>query len=132
MLDPYPITKLAAANMLANGVTTTIHANYSYGTGNYEAEVRASLRAYDEAGIRVTMCVGAMDRGFTVYPPNEACFLEGLPERLRNWLSRSAAPLYAGDAKGTIALMDRLLVDYGGHPRIQLCYGPRRTAMGVR
>ena len=124
VLDPYPITKLAAANMLAHGVTTTIHANYSYGSGDYEAEVRASLRAYDEAGIRVTMCVGAMDRGFTVYPPHEACFLEGLPAHLRGWLSRPGAPLYAGDGKGTIALMDRLMADYGGHPRIRLCYGP--------
>jgi len=124
VLDPYPITKLAAANMLANGVTTTIHANYSYGTGDYEAEVRASLRAYDEAGIRVTMCVGAMDRGFTVYPPHETCFLEGLPAHLREWLSRPGVSLYAGDAKATIALMDRLMADYGSHPRIRLCYGP--------
>ena len=56
ILDPYPITKLAAANMLANGVTTTIHANYTYGSGAYEDEVRASLRVYplpvDEPRIR--------------------------------------------------------------------------------
>jgi 5-methylthioadenosine/S-adenosylhomocysteine deaminase len=124
ILDPYPITLLAAANMLAHGVTTTIHANYTYGTGDYEAEVRASLRAYDEAGIRVTMCIGAMDRGFTVYPPHEACFLASLPADLREWLSRPGARAYAGDAAGTIALMDRLLTDYRDHPRIRLCYGP--------
>ena len=124
VLDAYPITKLAAANMLANGVTTTIHANYSYGTGDYEAEVRASLRAYDEAGIRVTMCIGAMDRGFTVYPPHETCFLASLPGDLQSWLSRPGVQLYAGDAEGTIALMQRLLSDYAGHPRIKLCYGP--------
>src|SRR6185295_2685203 len=110
--------------MLAHGVTTTIHANYTYGTGDYEAEVRASLRAYDEAGIRVTMCIGAMDRGFTVYPPHEACFLASLPADLSEWLSRPGAQLYAGDAAGTIALMDRLMSDYRDHPRIRLCYGP--------
>jgi 5-methylthioadenosine/S-adenosylhomocysteine deaminase len=124
VLDPYPITKLAAANMLANGVTTAIHANYSYGSGDYEAEVRAQLRAYDEAGIRVTMCVGAMDRGAVVYPPYEACFLAGLPQPLKEWLSGPGAIPYAGDAMSTMALMDRLLADYGGHPRIKLCYGP--------
>lgn len=123
-LDPYPITKLAAANMLAHGVTTTVHANYTYGSGDYEAEVRASLRAYDETGIRVTMCVGAMDRGLTVYPPHEACFLAGLPTELQRWLSRPGKGPYAGGAKETIELMDRLLADYAGHPRITLCYGP--------
>lgn len=124
ILDPYPITKLAAANMLAYGVTTTIHANYSYGTGDYEAEVRASLRAYDETGIRVTMCIGAMDRGFTVYPPHETCFLASLPQDLQSGLSRPGVQLYAGNAEGTIALMERLRADYAGHPRIRLCYGP--------
>ncbi|MDP6705789.1 MAG: amidohydrolase family protein [Alphaproteobacteria bacterium] len=123
-LDPYPITKLAAAAMLENGVTTAVHANYSYGSGDYEAEVRAALRAYDEAGIRVTMCIGAMDRGFVVYPPDEAAFLAGLPADLRHWLEVPAPGPYVGDGTATIALMERLLADYAGHPRIRLCYGP--------
>jgi cytosine/adenosine deaminase-related metal-dependent hydrolase len=121
VLDPYPITMLAAANMLAHGVTTTIHANYSYGSGDYEAEVRASLQAYDESGIRTTMCIGAMDRGYTVYPPHEACFLAGLPDELRIWLTRPDRHPYAGDADATIALMERLLAEYADHPRIRLC-----------
>ena len=124
VLDAYPITKLAAANMVANGVTTTIHANFSYGSGDYEAEVRASLRAYDEVGIRVTMCIGAMDRGALVYPPHEACFLRGLPAEINGWLGRPRPPAYAGDGPATVALMERLLADYRGHPRIRLCYGP--------
>ncbi len=124
VLDPHPITKLAAANMLAHGVTATVHANYTYGSGDYEAELRASLRAYDETGIRVTMCIGAMDRGFTVYPPHETCFLAGLPDNLRRWLSQPGPSPYAGDADATIALMGRLLADYAGHPRIRFCYGP--------
>ena len=36
VLNAYPITKLSAANMLANGITCTIHANYSYASGDYE------------------------------------------------------------------------------------------------
>jgi 5-methylthioadenosine/S-adenosylhomocysteine deaminase len=124
VLDPYAITKLAAIRMLANGVTTTVHANYSYGTGDYESELRAQLRAYDEAGLRVAMCVGAMDRGTVVYPPHEACFLAGLPDDLKTWLSRPGAPAYAGDAAATVALMARLLADYRDHSRLRLCYGP--------
>lgn len=123
-LDPYPITKLAALEMLANGTTTTVHANYAYGSGNYEAEVRAALRGYDEAGIRVTMCIGAMDRGMVVYPPREAAFLAALPAELRQWLSAPGPPLYAGDGAATVGLMDRLLADYADHPRIRFCYGP--------
>jgi 5-methylthioadenosine/S-adenosylhomocysteine deaminase len=124
VLDPYPITKLAAVKMVANGVTTAIHANYSYGSGDYEAEVRASLRAYEEVGLRVTMCIGAMDRGTVAYPPHEACFLHGLPTRLADWLALPRPPAYAGDGQGTVDLMHRLLADYAGHPTIRFCYGP--------
>ncbi|MDC7785598.1 amidohydrolase family protein [Rhodoplanes sp. TEM] len=124
ILDSFAITRLAAARMVMQGVTATVHANYSYGTGDYEGEVRAQLAAYDAVGLRVAMAVGAMDRGATVYPPHEACFMAGLPDALRDWLSRPGAKAYAGDAEGTIALMDRLLADYGTHPRVRLCYGP--------
>lgn len=124
VLDPYAITRLAAARMVSQGVTCTVHANYSYGTGDYESEIRAQLKAYDEVGIRVAMCVGAMDRGLVVYPPHEACFMSGLPRDLKDWLLRPGTQAYAGDAAGTIALMDRLLADFGQHPRIKLCYGP--------
>ena len=124
VMDPYAITRLAAARMLAQGVTCTVHANYSYGTGDYESEVRGQLKAYDEVGIRVAMCVGAMDRGHVVYPPHEACFMAGLPSDLKDWLLRPGAQPYAGDATGTISLMDRLLADFGQHPRIRMCYGP--------
>ena len=124
VLNAYPITKLAAANMLANGITSTVHANYSYGSGDYESEVRESLRAYDESGIRATLSVGAMDQGTTVYPPHEACFMAGLPGDIKDWLSRPGPPAYAGDGAATIALMARLRHDYAGHPRIRLCYGP--------
>jgi 5-methylthioadenosine/S-adenosylhomocysteine deaminase len=124
VLDAYAVTRLAAARMLTHGVTTAIHANYSYGSGHYEAEVRAQLRAYDEVGLRVTLCIGALDRGAVVYPPEEPCFMAGLPADLRDWLSQSGIAAYAGGADATIALMARLRADFGAHPRIRLCYGP--------
>lgn len=124
-LDPYPLALLAAANMLANGVTTAIHANTSYGSGNYEGELRAALRGYDEAGLRVVMCVGAQDRGMIVYPEADAPgFLAALSPELAAALAAPRAHPYAGDLAATIRVMDRLRSDYAGHPRVSFCYGP--------
>ena len=123
--DPYALGLLAAAEMLRHGVTCAVHANISYGSGDYEAEVRAGLRAYVEAGLRVTMCIGAADRGLLVYPDSlEQQFLRGLPAELREGLARSSAAPYAGDAAATTALMDRLIGDYAGEPLVRFCYGP--------
>ncbi|HUA52302.1 MAG TPA: amidohydrolase family protein [Candidatus Sulfotelmatobacter sp.] len=124
-LDPYPLALLAACNMLANGVTTAIHANTSYGSGNYEGELRAALRGYDEAGLRVVMCVGAQDRGMTIYPEEDLpAFMAGLSPELAQALDAPRPHPYAGDLAATIRLMDRLRADYEGHPRISFCYGP--------
>jgi cytosine/adenosine deaminase-related metal-dependent hydrolase len=124
LLDPYPLAKLTAANMLANGVTTAVQANFSFGTGNYEQEFRDQCRGYDEAGLRTTMCVGAMDRGSVVYPPREACFTSGLDDEMQSWLSMPSFVAYAGSGSATVGLMSRLLADFGDHDRIRLCYGP--------
>lgn len=123
--DPYALTRLAAANMLRNGVTATVHANYSYGSGDYAAEARAALRAYIDAGLRVTFCVGAMDRGFMAYPgQDEAALLAGLPDIARARLSAPRQNPYAGDAAATIALMRELQAEFAGHPLVTLAYGP--------
>ncbi len=75
--DTYSLTRLAALEMLANGVTSTLHANYSYGSGDYESELRGSIRAYEEAGLRATVCVGFADRGRLVYPPEDPADVSG-------------------------------------------------------
>jgi cytosine/adenosine deaminase-related metal-dependent hydrolase len=123
--DPYALALMAACDMLARGVTTAIHANTSYGSGNYEGELRAALRGYDEAGLRVVMCVGAQDRALVVYPEEQtAGFLAGLSPELSAALSGPQPHPYAGDLAATIRLMERLRSDYEGHPRISFCYGP--------
>ena len=50
--------------------------------------------------------------------------MAGLPRELKEWLTRPGPPAYAGDGAATIALMNRLRIEYEGHPRIRLCYGP--------
>jgi cytosine/adenosine deaminase-related metal-dependent hydrolase len=124
ILSPYALAKLTAANMLANGVTTAIQANFAFGSGNYEQELRDQWLGYNDAGIRMTMCVGAMDRGGLVYPPQEACFMRGLPADMQDWLKHASGAGYVGDGAATLALMARLLSDFGGHDRIRWCYGP--------
>jgi cytosine/adenosine deaminase-related metal-dependent hydrolase len=123
VLDAYAITKLVAARMVANGVTTAIHANYSYGSGDYETEVRQSVRAYLDIGMRVSMSIGILDRGQTVYPPHDACFCAGLPSDLNDWLARSPTA-YMPDVAATIDLLHRLRHDYRDEPRVTFAYGP--------
>lgn len=121
--DAYALTRLAAAQMVANGVTTTLHANYSYATGDYERELRGAIRAYDEAGMRATICVGYADQGGLIYPPaDEDAFRHTLPPAAQALLN-SARPAYLPLA-ATLVLMARLLEDYGGHPRLTFAYGP--------
>ncbi|KAA0676237.1 amidohydrolase family protein [Roseomonas genomospecies 6] len=121
--DPYPLALLCALEMLRNGVTTALHANMSYGSGDYAGEVRAALRGYDEAGLRVTYCVGAADRGGIAYDLEEA-FLATLPDDLRAWITAPRPPAYAEGAAGTKALMADLRADFAGHPRVRFAYGP--------
>ncbi|WP_440412346.1 amidohydrolase family protein [Neorhizobium petrolearium] len=121
--DAYALTRLAAEEMLANGVTATMHANYSYASGNYEAELRASIRAYLETGLRATVCVGYADRGGLVYPPaDESVFRAGLSAAAQALL-QSARPAWL-PLEGTLDLMARLCEEFAGHPTITLAYGP--------
>lgn len=121
--DAYALTRLAAEEMLANGVTATLHANYSYASGDYEAELRASIRAYVETGLRATVCVGYADRGGLVYPPaDENVFSAGLSADAQALL-QSARPAWLS-LEGTLGLMAQLCEEFAGHPTITLAYGP--------
>lgn len=121
--DGGAFARLAAAAMLANGVTTAVHANYAYGTGDYAAEVRAQLEAYVAAGFRVTFCLGAQDRGFVVYPPFTAADLGPLPPAAARYVAAARSP-YAESTPALLQLMDRLLDEWGDHPLVTLCWGP--------
>lgn len=121
--DPYPLALLCALEMLRNGVTTALHANMSYGSGDYAGEVRAALRGYAEAGLRVTYCVGAVDRGGLAYDREED-FLATLPDDLRAWVTAPRPPAYAGGAEGTKSLMAVLRSEFAAHPLIRFAYGP--------
>lgn len=121
--DVYALTRLAAVRMIENGVTATLHANYSYGSGDYEAELRAAIRAYDDSGLRATICIGYADRGGLVYPPtDEKLFVATLPAGVQALIG-AAKPGYL-QLDETIGLMRRLRADYAAHPRLTFAYGP--------
>lgn len=121
--DVFLLTLLAAEEMLAHGVTSTLHANYSYASGNYEAELRASIRAYETAGLRATVCVGYADRGALVYPPADAAtFTKRLSDDARALLDTAQPAWLPLDA--TLDLLARLQDEYAGHPTVTLAYGP--------
>lgn len=122
--DVHALTRLAAEAMLAAGVTTTLHANYSYGSGDYEGELRATAEAYRDAGLRATICVGYQDRGAFIYPDaDQAAFVAQLPEGVRTRL-QSSAQAYMPDPDATLALMDRMIRLYAGNPLVSWAYGP--------
>lgn len=123
--DIYTVTRLAAEKMLANGVTATLHANYAYGSGDYETELRAQLSAYCDAGLRVTVCVGLQDRGGLVYPDGDVdTFVAQLPPAARAVVTGTPPAPYMADWAASSALMDRLQVKYGDNRLITLAWGP--------
>jgi 5-methylthioadenosine/S-adenosylhomocysteine deaminase len=112
--DIYAVTRLAAEAMLANGVTATLHANYAYGSGDYEQELDATIRAYADSGLRATICVGYQDRGYRIYPGSGGMQHDDVP---------SIGP-YAGSLNETFQLMDRLQARWAGTATLSFAYGP--------
>jgi 5-methylthioadenosine/S-adenosylhomocysteine deaminase len=122
--DAYPLARLAALRMLANGVTACLHANWSYG-GPQEAEMQATIRAYDEAGIRAAVMLGVADRGALLYPDqDEAAFLASLDPALRALAATLRAHPYPGTVADAAALFDRLAARLPAHGRVTLGFGP--------
>ena len=124
-MDPYANTLLAAASMVASGVTSTIQANSPYGSGDYGSEIRGTIHAYDDAGMRAMVGVAAIDRAEFVYPHEAETELRAhLPADLAAVISQPRAPTSAGDTDATVALMAALRSELHGHPRLSLAYSP--------
>lgn len=123
--DIYAVTRLAAEAMLAHGVTATLHANYTYGSGDYANELRAQIAAYRDSGLRATVCVGLQDRGGLVYPDGDAdAFVAELPADARALATRPAPPPYMPDWTASRAVMDRLQAELAGDDLVRLAWGP--------
>jgi 5-methylthioadenosine/S-adenosylhomocysteine deaminase len=123
--DPFPLVRLAALRMLANGVTATLHANWSYG-GDLADELDATLRGYDAAGMRAAVMIGVADRGALAYPGalDEAAFLAGLDPALRALAETLTRHPFPATAAAAAAIHDALAARWSGHPRLSLGFGP--------
>lgn len=123
--DPFPLVRLASLRMLANGVTATLHANWSYG-GDLVEELHAMLRGYDAAGLRAAVMISVADRDALVYPGSidEAAFLASLDPTLRSFAATVACHPFPATAAGAIAIHDQLAARWSGHPRLSLGLGP--------
>jgi cytosine/adenosine deaminase-related metal-dependent hydrolase len=122
---PYWVTLLGALEMAANGVTAAIQANTPYLTGDFTGEMRSLARAFETAGMRAMIGLGARDRAEVVYPhDSQATFLAGLPADLRTYIGDPTTPMYAGDAAATIRTMDVLQGEFAGNPLVSFAYAP--------
>jgi len=81
-VDNYFDTLYGCAQMIEAGVTCCIHYNSSRGPGRYEADIMERLRAYRQAGLRVSFGLDIRNRNYLVYGDDE--FISGLPEPLRD------------------------------------------------
>jgi cytosine/adenosine deaminase-related metal-dependent hydrolase len=67
--------------MIESGITATFHYNASRGANFYKSDMSERLRAYNDAGLRVSFGVDIRNRNHVVYGDDE--FLANLPEHLR-------------------------------------------------
>ncbi|WP_342449443.1 amidohydrolase family protein [Falsiroseomonas frigidaquae] len=117
---------LAAMQMLASGVTATIHANTTWGAaGRQPDDLVRTIAAYDAAGLRAVVGIGAQDRASLVFPAEaQPGFLASLSEDLRALVGDPDPPIFARTAAEAEALFDDLSARLPGHGRIRLAFAP--------
>lgn len=124
-LDPAAMVPLAAMQMLASGITACIHANTAWGRANQADDLGRTLAAYDAAGIRAMLGVGAQDRGGLVFPAErQPAFLATLPADLRALVGDPDPAIYATTAAEALQLFDTLAEQRPAHGRINLAIAP--------
>jgi len=123
-ISPYLDTLYAALRMIEAGVTTCLHYNSSRGPAQYENDVRERIRAYDEAGIRVSFGLDIRDRNHVVYGDDE--FLATLPESLKERARAKISQPRTADSDNYVRLVKQLTEDVKNNPdgRIQIFLTP--------
>lgn len=116
-----PLVLLAAARMLAHGITGCLHANWSWGAPQ-EAELEQVQDAYAEAGIRAAICIGIADRCALLAPEDaQARFIAALPAPLRTLAESVSRQPFVDDAREASDIRARLR---RRHPDMPVLYGP--------
>ena len=122
-LDPYLDTLWADLQNIRSGVTTVLHAGVGREWGAYEAEVREKLRAHADSGIRAAYALHVRDQNSFVYEDDEK-FLSSLPPGLARRLRALVSELAPLSVDGIFSLLERLVEEYDGHPRLSIMICP--------
>ncbi len=117
-------TLYAAMRMIEAGITTCFHYNASRGAAHYEADVNDRMRAYDEAGMRVSFGLDIRNRNHLVYGDSE--FLTTLPPDLRERAREKTSESRTADPENYFRIARQLCADLGRKPesRINLFLTP--------
>ena len=122
-LDVYRDTLFANMRMIRSGVTRVMHSGYSRDWSRTEDEVRDTLRAYADCGLRVAYAVGMENRNTFVYEDNDE-FLARLPADLAARVKTQFGNLGPANAERTFDFISELCAEYAGHPAIRIFLGP--------
>lgn len=123
-IDFYLDTLYSAFEMISSGTTTVQHIQgwMPGGLEEIQSIASATLRAYDDIGMRASYCWAARQINHFVYQDN-ATFCEGLPpgirDDMRDYLRKFEIPF-----EDNFTLFDTLRRDYGDHPRIRIQLAP--------
>ena len=122
-MDPYLTTLVAALRLIRSGVTTAMHHFASTGVVPFEEEIDATLRAYRDAGMRVTFTLDFRDRNYYVYAPDSE-FLSSLPSALAGAVSKQLPPRVLPKPSEVMALLSKVRRSWGS-PKLRLALGPQ-------
>ena len=128
IVDAYLDTLWADMKNIRSGVTTLLHAAYGRDFGNYAGETRAKLRAHADSGIRAGYAVHTLDQHLFVYQDN-AEFLASLPGDLGERIGGVLAEIGPATSADFFDLLESLVTEYAGHPRITIMACARRAAV---
>lgn len=122
-LDAYLDTVYSATKLISTGVTTIIHSGVARDLGRYGEDARAHLRAYEDAGLRVSYALQTLDRRSFTEEADER-FLARLPAKVRRQIEEAVAEMEPPRTDDFESLLEQLFETYDGHPRLKIMITP--------
>jgi 5-methylthioadenosine/S-adenosylhomocysteine deaminase len=121
-VDPHLDTCWTCLQLLASGVTTTMHNHGLVDPGSYAEEFAAVLEAYRRCGVRVAFAPGLSTENLFTYGDDER-FVDALPPELRDFCEQIRGRSAAFGENEYFDSVRALHGEYSGS-RIQIMHGP--------
>jgi len=121
-VDPFLDTCWACVQLLAAGVTTTMHNHGLVEPEGFEQEFAAVLEAYKQCGVRVAFAPGLSTENVFTYGEDQV-FLASLPPELRGGCEGILKRTAAFGEKEYFRSVRKLHADCSG-PHVQIMHGP--------